>query len=254
MNHKITIILVFLIVLTMGMPNLVLSEDTDHQYVGYVSNEESRFVGYVWGFLAELGGWGGWVRTQYYWGQARFLTRDHLYFADSADICYIAGHGNASYIVMSAGQGVWLPNTALGSYSTSDRRGDLEYIVFHSCKVTRMDSGWRSRWRHYYSTRTQKRPFSGLHMAMGFRTNHYNGSGAGRWAADEFAENLKDGYTVRYSWYEAAEDARWLAWWRDNKPSIFCIRPHWYERIWHHNNRDYKYGQSGYLLDAYYMN
>jgi hypothetical protein len=256
MNHRITIILVFLMALTMGMPNLVLSEDTDHQYVGYVSNEESRFVDYVWGFIAEFGSWGGWVRTQYYWGQARFLGSDHLIFADSADLCYIAGHGNASYIVMSAGQGVSLQNTAFGSYSTPDRRGDLEYIVFHSCKVTQMDSDWRNRWRHYYSTQTQKRPFSGLHVAMGFRTNHYNDWGRGRAAADEFAENLEDGYSVRYAWYEAAEDARWYIWPRlsGNKPAIFYIRPHKYERITQHNSPDYKYGHSNYLLDAYYMN
>lgn len=254
MSQRIKILLVFLMALMMGIPNSAFCEDTDHQYVGYVSNEESRFTGYVWGFIAEFGGWGGWQRTQYYWGQARFLGRDHLYFADSADLAYIAGHGSASYIVMSAGQGVWLPNVALGSYSTSDRRGDLEYIVFHSCKVTQMDSAWRSRWRHYYSTRNQKRPFSGLHVAMGFRTNHYNGAGAGRWAADEFAENLKDGYSVKYSWYEAAEDARFLAGWSGNKPAIFYIRPHRYERITQHNSTDYKYGHSSYALDAYYMN
>jgi hypothetical protein len=256
MNDRIKITLVFLMVLTMAMPNLVLSEDTDHQYVVYVSNEGSGYVGIGWAFISEFDSWGGWVRTQYYWGQARFLGSDHLYFADSADLCFIACRGSASYLVMSAGQVVWLQNIALGSYSTSlvsRGRGDLEYIVFHASNVMQLGSGWRSRWRHYYSTRNQKRPFSGLHIAMGFRTNHYNGSGAGRWAADEFAENLKDGYTVRYAWYEAAEDARWLAGWMGNKPAIIYVRPHRYERIWQHNSRDYRYGDPEYLLDGYYM-
>ena len=235
----------------------VAAEDSDHQFAGYVSNEESRFVGYVWGFIKEfknevISGQ-RWRNTQYYWGQCRFLGRDHLNFVDSVDIAYIAGHGSASYIVMGSGEGCRLNNKAWGSYSTPNRRGDLEYIVFHSCKVLQMDSNWRQRWRHYESTKNQKRPFSGLHIAMGFRTNHYNGAGAGRWAADEFAENLEDGYSVRYSWYEAAEDARWLAGWRSNKPAAFYIRPHRNERVWQHNSRDYKYGDSQYLLDAYYM-
>lgn len=230
----------------------VWAEDTDHQFVGYVSNEESRFVGYVWGFIDEFDN--TWTNTQYYWGQARFLGSDHLYFADSADLAYIAGHGSASYIAMSSGEGCNLTNVELGSYSTPEGTGDLEYIVFHSCSVLQMDSNWRSRWRHYYSTRNQKRPFSGLHMAMGFRTSHYNGWGAGRWAADEFAENLEDGYSVRYAWYEAAEDARFLAGYKDNKPAIFYIRPHKYETISGHNSQDYKYGDANYLLDAYYMN
>jgi len=226
-------------------------EDNDHQFVGYVSNEESRFVDYVWGFVDEFKN--TWTNSQYYWGQCRFLGTGHLSFADSADLAYIAGHGSPSYIVMSSGQGCSLSNKAWGSYSTSGRTGDLEYIVFHSCQVLKMDSGWRGRWRRYYSTRNQPRPFSGLHIAMGFRTNHYNGAGAGSWAADEFAENLEDGFNVRYAWYEAAEDARWLAGWTGNKPAIFYIRPHKYETIGGHNSQDYRYGDSQYLLDAYYM-
>ena len=86
-----------------------------------------------------------------------------------------------------------------------------------------------------------------------FLSMWYAGTGAGWWAADEFAENLEDGYSVRYSWYEAAEDARWLAAWTDNKPAIFYLRPHRYEKASQHNSTDYKYGDPDYLLDAYYM-
>jgi len=225
------------------------AEDSDHQFVGYVSNEEDRFVDYVWGFLDEYKN--TWTNTQYYWGECRFLGTDRLSFVDSADLAYIAGHGNASYIVMSEGQGCSLSDKAWGRYASADQNGDLEYIVFHSCKVLQMDSNWRSRWRAYSAG--QKRPFSGLHVAMGFRTNHYNGAGAGWWAADEFAENLEDGYSVRYAWYEAAEDARWLAGWKGNKPAIFYIRPHKDEKASQHNSTDYKFGDSNYLLDAYYM-
>jgi hypothetical protein len=228
------------------------AEDLDHEFVGYVSDEEDRFIGYVWGFIDEFKS-NRWKNTQYYWGECRFLDNDHMVFADSADIAYIAGHGSPSYIVMSEGQGCTLTNMSWGSHSTSNNKGDLEYIVFHSCQVLAMNTGWRNRWRHYSSSSSLNRPFSGLHIAMGFRTNHYNGSGAGAWAADEFAENLEDGYSVRQAWYEAAEDARFLAGYKGNKPAIFYIRPHRNETVWSHNSEDYKYGDSNYLLDAYYM-
>ena len=231
-------------------------EDTDHQFVGYVSNVEDRFKGYVCGFRDEFKG--TWTNTQYYWGEVRFLEADHLTFADSADLAYIAGHGSPSKIEMSSGQKCWLPNAALGSYSDLSHKGDLEYIVFHSCSVLSLADRdgvpWRERWAHTAATRDQPRPFSGLHVAMGFRTTHHNGADAGWWAADEFAENLEEGcYSVRYSWYEAAEDARWLAAWTDNKPAIFYLRPHKYEKASQHNSTDYQYGDPDYLLDAYYM-
>lgn len=242
---------------TVSLPMYVAgTEDFDHQFVGYVSNEEDRFVDYVGGFRDEFKG--TWTNTQYYWGEVRFLEADHMTFADSADLAYIAGHGSPSKIAMSSGQKCWLPNTALGSYSTLSHRGDLEYIVFHSCSVLSLADRdgvpWRERWAHTSATKDQPRPFSGLHVAMGFRTTHHNGADAGWWAADEFAENLEEGcYSVRKSWYEAAEDARWLAAWTDNKPAIFYLRPHKYEKASQHNSTDYKYGDPDYLLDAYYM-
>lgn len=229
------------------------NEDSDNQFAGYVSDEEDRFVGYVWGFVDEFQN--TWQKAQYYWGACRMLGSQHLSYADSVDLVYTAGHGNASLIVLKGSEGGCdLSRMAWGSYSSPDRRGDLEYIVFHSCSVLKMDSNWRGRWRHYSSTKNEKRPFSGLHIAMGFRTTHYNGLGAGRKAADLFAENLEDGLSVRKAWYNAARDARWLAGWKDNKPAIFYIRPHKDEKISQHNSKDYHYGDPEYLLDAYYMN
>ncbi|HRD79201.1 MAG TPA: DUF6345 domain-containing protein [Saprospiraceae bacterium] len=227
------------------------NEDSDHQFAGYVSNEENRFVDYVWGFVDEFEN--KWQKAQYYWGESRFIGSQHLSFADAVDLVYIAGHGSPSGIWMNDKDHCWLYSCAWGSYSSADRTGDLEYIVFHSCSVLKMDEGWRERWRNYNSTKNDKRPFQGLHVAMGFRTTHHNGLGAGWWAADEFAENLEDGYSVRYAWYEAAEDARWLAGWDDNKPAIFYIRPHKNQSVTSHNGLDYHYGDADYLLDAYFM-
>ena len=233
------------------------TEDNDTQFVAYVSDEEGRFTGYVSSFIDEFKN--TWTNTQYYWGECRFLGPDdddhddHLNFADSADLAYIAGHGSPSAIKIHSGQWCDLQEMAWGSYSSKDRKGDLEYIVFHSCSVLAMDSNWRSRWAHNASTKNDNRPFSGLHMAMGFRTNHVHSGMTGDWTADEFAENLEDGYTVRYAWYEAVDDYRWTVAWTDNKPAIFYIRPHKDEILLGHTRKDYHYGDPEYILDAYYM-
>lgn len=65
-------------------------------------------------------------------------------------------------------------------------------------------------WFHRENTKLDPRPFSGLHMVLGFRTNHR----IVHWWLDndsadffeEFANNLNDGMTVINSWQEAADD------------------------------------------------
>jgi len=195
------------------------------------------------------------------WGECRFLGSEHLSFADSADLAYVIGHGNSlPSIEMSKGQNCNLKGCGWGSFSSPDRKGDLEYIVFQSCSVLKMDSDWRKRWRHYEDTKNQKRPFSGLHIAMGFKTLYFASGRPGERLADEFGENLKDGDSVRYAWYEAVDDFRWMAGYKGNRPAIFYIRPHKDETIMNGDelssdylSKDFKYGDWSYKLDAYYM-
>jgi hypothetical protein len=244
-----------------------MAEDTDRQYGGYVSNEETRFQGYVWDFLEELGtdcnNWfnscsdlqDSWInesytRSQYFWGTCAMLVGSNNSYVDSVDLAYVAGHGSPSSINMS-GTSCNLANTSWGD-------NDLETIVFHSCKVLQMDSAWRSRWRS--ASATDVRPFGGLHHALGFRTNHNNGLGAGAWTSDEFAENLEDGYNVRVGWYNAVEAGYWLSPYSvfvegDNKQAIFYIRKNGSETMSQLANGgagDVRYGSSEYILDAYY--
>lgn len=224
-------------------------EDVDDQFAVYVSNEEDRFLDYVSAFISEFDN--TWDRTQYYWGHCYQLGSHHIYYADDVDLVYTAGHGLPSEITLNDTEGrCGLSNYAWGSFSSSYGTGDLEYIVFHSCQVLKNDTNWRSRWK--MSSSTDDKPFSGLHVAMGYRTNHYNGSvGAGPAAADDFAENLEDGYSVKYAWYKAAVDNRSHT--SGNKPCIFYVRPHKYETISQHNSIDYRYGDPEYLIDAYYL-
>jgi hypothetical protein len=243
------------------------AEDTDHQYGGYVSNEETRFQSYVWDFLEELGtdcnNWlnscsdlqDSWInntytRAQYYWGTCAQLVSSNNSYVDSVDLAYVAGHGSPSSISMN-GMSCNLANASYGD-------NDLETIVFHSCKVLQMDSAWRSRWRA--GSATDVRPFKGLHHALGFRTNHNNGAGAGAWASDEFAENLEDGYNVRLGWYNAVEAGYWLSPYSvfvegDNKQAVFYIRKNGNEtmkQLASGGAGDVRYGSSEYILDAYY--
>ncbi len=245
-----------------------LAEDNDAQYGGYVSNEETRFTGYVWDFLEELGAdctnWlnsctdlqDSWInnsysRAQYYYGTCSQLVGSNNSYVDSVDLAYVAGHGNASRISMNG----TTCNIADASYGDND----LETIVFHSCKVLEMDASWRSRWRA--GAAGELRPFNGLHHALGFRTNHNNGAGAGAWASDEFAENLEDGYNVRLGWYNAVESGYWLSMYSvyvegDNKQAIFYVRKNGNETMSQLHATggagDVRYGSSEYILDAYY--
>lgn len=226
-------------------------EDVDDQYSAYVSNEETRFVEYTGGFLSEFSGTTTWTQSQYYWGQCFMLGSSHLSYTDDADIAYLAGHGSPASISLDSNDasGCDLSTMGWGSFSSSGRTGDLEYIVFHSCQVTKNVANWRNNWK--MSSSTSVKPFSGLHVAMGYRTDHYNGTGAGGLCADEFAENIEDGYSVRYAWYKAAIDNRSHT--THNRPCIFYVRPHQNETIAHHNSMDYRYGDSEYNIDAYYL-
>jgi hypothetical protein len=244
------------------------AEDSDYQYGGYVSNEETRFQSYVWDFLDELGNdcnaWLGkcsdlqdsWIndvysRAQYYWGTCDQLVGLDNYYVDSVDLAYVAGHGSPSSISMN-GTSCNLANASYGD-------GDLESIVFHSSKVLEMGTDWRSRWRS--ASYSDVRPFNGLHHALGFRTNHNTGTGAGTWTSDEFAENLEDGFNVRVGWYEAVEAGYWLSPYAvvvdgDNKQAIFYIRKNGNETMAQLHDTggagDVRYGSSEYILDAYY--
>jgi len=220
-------------------------EDNDSQFVGYASNEESRFWDNVWDFKDEFQN--TWPCSQYYWGERRFLQEDHLKFVDSADLAFISGHGSSSYIILSKGQGCSLTQSSWGSWSSNSRKGDLEYIAFESCSVLSRSDNWRARWM---STPNKKRPFSGLHVACGFTGVHKESPVVE--LSDEFAENLEDGFSVRWAWLEATDDEDDWVWFHDNEGCVFFIRPHKYERYWQHNSRDRWYHDSDYQLDANY--
>jgi hypothetical protein len=223
-------------------------EDEDNTFVVYVSNEDGDlFVKPGYAFLDEFKD--KWKNTQYYWGQQKFLQEYHLNYVDSADLAYIGGHGNVSYISLSEGEGCDLTRCAWGSWSSHNRKGDLEYIVFNSCLTLSVSGNWRERWK---STPNKKRPFSGLHMALGYCIKVSEDIGDFKDITDGFAENLIDGHSVRWSWLEAVEDEMSI-WDSHLNPCVMYIRDYKDDTISKHNKQDRWYHHSDYLLDAQYM-
>jgi hypothetical protein len=220
-------------------------ENSSISFVGYASDQEDRFPDNVWDFKDEMED--TWHCSQYYWGQRRFMQEDHLSYVDSADLAFVSGHGNVSYVVMASGEDCDLTQCAWGSWSSHSRKGDLEYIAFESCKVLSLEGDWRSRWK---CTPNQMRPFAGLHVAGGFKNNHYESPVFE--VSDEFAENLEDFYTVRWAWLEATDNENTWVWGHDNLGCVIYVRPHKDESILNVWTRDRWYHDSDYILDAEY--
>ena len=217
-------------------------ENTSKYFGAYTSDEEDRFPGYCSGFISEFDE--GWHNSQYYWGECAMLGSQHLRYVDNVDIAFLAGHGSPSSITLCDGA-CGLTNLALGSWSSHSRRGDLEYIAFESCKVTRLNNGWGARWR---SGPFKKGMFSGLHVACGFHNNHqYTPCFS---LGDEFAENLEDNFSVRWAWMEATDDEDDYIVGHTNYGSTIYVRPHKYEKIGGYRNRDRWYHDSDYKLQA----
>ena len=217
-------------------------ENTSARFGGYPSNEEDRFPGYVAGFISEFED--TWYCSQKYWGKCFMLGSSHLQYVDNVDLAFLGGHGSPSSITLCDGA-CDLRNLAWGSWSSNSRRGDLEYIAFESCKVTRLNSGWKNRW---ISGPFNRGPFSGLHVACGFHNNHQYSPLFS--LGDEFAENLEDNFSVRWAWLEATDDEDdWIVD-HTNLGSAIYVRPHKHEKIGGYRNRDRWYHDSDYRLQA----
>ena len=116
------------------------------------------------------------------------------------------------------GVNIIVEGTAFGNCAPSYHTGDLEYLVFASCQTLSIaDSAGHAFWYYWFhnnSTKLSTRPFTGLHMALGFRTNHtihhweflwWSGNNSADFF-DAFAEYLDDGTRVLDAWLDATAD------------------------------------------------
>ena len=169
-------------------------------------------------------------------------------FADNASITYITGHGAVAEIQVSDGGMCNLRNCSWGSWSSHSRRGDLDYMFLHCCQALSLGTHWRNRWQ---CTPQRMRPFAGLHIACGFRSNF---TFTTSWdLGDEVAQNLEDGYPVRGSWLEAVEDHNYYLIGINNIPCVMFVRPYKYDDIYDYKRYDRWYHDPDYILDKTYL-
>lgn len=193
-------------------------EDGDRTYAIYIARDtnseaEDMTIEMANAFMDEFDKY---ARSQYYWAEPRLYTNQSLYFTDSVDMAISFGHGN--HHIYRAGNSsadeVDLSTTAFGGCATCYQTGDLEYLAFAACRVLSMNNSngqpfWNF-WFHEGSTRLDKRPFTGLHMLLGFRTNFV----VTAWWLDNdgtdffntFAEYLDDNMKVIDAWLDAIAD------------------------------------------------
>lgn len=188
----------------------------------------------------------------YYWTAPYVYNCSGLCYANKYDMLISYGHGG--HHEYRAGNTlsdtVDLSTTSYGGFFPCYNTGDLEYLIFASCRTLSMnDFGGHSYihyWMHFFSTRFENRPFSGLHMVCGFRTPYSATTGDASDFMEEFAENLDDNLHVIDAWQEAVgdeldfDDA-------DNMGTVFYIKQYENDRITTRKN-DYIYFNSNYEI------
>jgi len=190
------------------------TEDEDLDYAVYLagtSHDDLRddSIDMAEAFMDEFDAYSN---SQYLTAEPRFFTRQSDTYANSADLVIAWGHGN-HHTINPAGETIDLSTTGYGNFRPCGGSGDAEYMVFFSCLTLSLrdddGNGWRYYWVNRIATQSDLRPFSGLHMALGFRSEVRTRWIFGTDGADlfeEFAANLDSGDRVVDAWQEAVGD------------------------------------------------
>lgn len=229
--------------LTIGQ---VSRKDNDLHYSTYVAHDkdlENLLIEIANKFQDEFD-W--YSQSQYYWSEPRFLTTDCQNFANSVDMAIFIGHG-----VHHQYNWVDISKTAYGSCAQCYSTGNLKYLVFISCltlsAVDYNGKSYRHYWFHEENTKLERRPFTGLHMVLGFHTDHVIKDGLQSDSADfsyRFAFFLDAGFTVIAAWHYAAlcqlnfDNGA-------NRTAVFYLKQYEYDTI-SSNKDDYIYGNVNY--------
>jgi hypothetical protein len=235
-------------------------EDADRTYDIYItqdSDEDYRdeALGIAGTFMDEFDSYSN---AQYVWADPSLYTTACGSYANSADLVISVGHGSPHRFDTGVGQ-VDLSETGYGNFRPCGAHGDAEYLVFASCQVlSRADidgQHWRYFWQNYRSTRTELRPFAGLHMVMGFTSNWstrvYRTHTDGEDMFEDFAANLDSGDRVIDAWLDAVADELDFD---DgyNRGAVFYL-PEYEDDTIRSAKDDYIYGNPSYSLYAEYF-
>ena len=242
--------------LTVGLQS---TEDSDNQYSVYVAHDgdddlEDLMVDMANAFRDEFDSL---AESHYFWSEPRFYTNQCVSYANAADLVVSFGHGNHHRYYTGSGS-VNLSNSCFGNFVPCRRNGDAEYLAFASCQTLSMSNSggnaYRYFWRNTHATRLDDRPFSGLHMVMGFRTNFVVSSflwwSDGEDFLEEFASNLDSGDRVVDAWQEAVGDELDFDD-GNNRGTVFYLRTYENDTVGTAKD-DYIYGNTHYVLVADY--
>jgi hypothetical protein len=190
-------------------------EDQDQSYAFYVSEDddqdmEDRDIERANGFRDDFQAL---TESQYYYADPSIYTGSAINYANSVDMAISIGHGS-HHTFYAGGTPVDLSTTAFGNMAACNDTGDLEYLVFVSCETLSMDNAgntsfW-SYWFHDNSTKLDKRPFTGLHMVLGFKSlvvfDYWLLDDDGEDFLQTLAHNFNAGMKVRDAWLDAVSE------------------------------------------------
>jgi hypothetical protein len=186
-------------------------------------------------------------------------------FVDQVDLIYMACHGNIGTIWPRDGIATVItsPNASCGGgHHTANKSGDLEYAAFLSCQVVTIESettwDWlvNRGWKSYAdaSGNIVKGYFDGVHVVVGYHSNHHNEDDSYMHEAHFFADQLDGGNSIWGAWQYANEKAT------DEEDgilfdsvdlgeiSMLAITACKDESIFNKGNKDYVYGDPNYLF------
>lgn len=160
---------------------------------GYVGSKTDGADETVYNFIGHF----SW--EEYFWATRPMFTTSNDTRVDAMDFAYFCGHGDRWSIQMSDGAVVNLGSAGYSSHAGYGR--DLEFIVYHACKVIpspRETSAWSQPW-----VTEPDDTFDGLHQALGFRSNASTGTDQN--ISNYFGSRIHDNAKVWQSWFDAID-------------------------------------------------
>lgn len=197
----------------------------------------------------------------------------HFNDPGAPDLMIAMGHGNHHLYAYGPGDNdsVDLSTVALGNFAFCNQYADVDYLVlFFSCLALSMDdydngSGVHPFYWYWLNTqdnRLNKRPFMGLHQALGFRTLTkitFSCFGSCSDDTDDFFETFSDyldgASAVRSAWFWSIEEELDMD--DDHNRGAVLFNDHYeHDTIYTAEKDDYIHGSSeygGHLLIDYHQ-
>jgi hypothetical protein len=193
---------------------------------------------------------------QYLWAEPAYYGELSAATTNQVDLAISFGHGSHHHFDTGAGN-VILSGTAFGNFRPCGGHGDLEYLAFFSCSTLSLDDSggdpWRFFWANGESTASMLRPFTGLHMVLGFRTVVESVcffTCSDEEMVEAFAANLDAGDRVIDAWQEAVGDEMGTS--RGfNRGAVFYLQIYEGDTL-DSDQDDFIYGSPHYVLVADY--